>query len=236
MQQLDIHVDVDLGSLEQQLPSLVISVLALLFTTFSFWWINARRGRLKSFEPHSFAAAATSSTLLLRFPLVIHNTGAKPIVIQNLRLVLPGKRSPLTTVPWRTARSQLKPDGNDGHAFPAVFSVSGRSAPQYFLEFGHPLPGYKLEPRDYKVRIEVKLGDRLRWKRLLRFTLRASNISSPDQYITYSNAPQKLTRQEASAANALIKDLLKKLGSAKPTVGDDAEGRGRPPNTEGPQS
>ncbi|MHA5055071.1 hypothetical protein, partial [Streptomyces sp. SD15] len=63
-----------------------LSVCALLFTIASFWWLNARQGCLRSWEPHSFAAIASGSVVRLRLPLVVHNTGVKPIVVQDLRL------------------------------------------------------------------------------------------------------------------------------------------------------
>jgi hypothetical protein len=61
------------------LLSFLIACLALTFTIGSFWWLNARQGRLTSFEPHSFAAVAIPMQSRVRFPLVLYNTGAKPI-------------------------------------------------------------------------------------------------------------------------------------------------------------
>jgi len=51
-----------------------------------------------SFEPHSFAACVTPELSRLRFPLVRYNTGAKPIVVQNIQLWFPEK-GPLTLIP-----------------------------------------------------------------------------------------------------------------------------------------
>jgi hypothetical protein len=61
------------------LLSFLIACLALTFTIGSFWWLNARQGRLTSFEPHSFATWASQSSpyeTRVRFPLVLYNTGA----------------------------------------------------------------------------------------------------------------------------------------------------------------
>jgi hypothetical protein len=69
-------------------PSLVISTCALLFTIGSFWWLNARRGKLRSPRPHSFAAAFTPHDLLINLPLILHNTGAPAVVVQDFRLRL----------------------------------------------------------------------------------------------------------------------------------------------------
>ena len=67
-------------------PSVAIASLALLFTVGSFWWLNARQGRLKSYEPQSFAACRIPDKLRLLFPLVLYNSGATPIVVQDMRL------------------------------------------------------------------------------------------------------------------------------------------------------
>jgi hypothetical protein len=66
---------------------------------------------------------------------VLHNTGAKPVVVQDMRLSFP-QQSGVIPIPWRTSRSQLKPDADDGDQLPAVFSVPGRQAQQHFIEFG----------------------------------------------------------------------------------------------------
>jgi hypothetical protein len=140
--------------------SVTVASLALLFTVGSFWWLNARQGRLKSFEPQSFAACVTPDILRLRFPLVLYNSGAKPIIIQNLRLRFPEEPRWNRPLPWTTTRSQLKPASDDNHAFPAVFSLSGRTAQQMFVEFGGVFPEVTPLARDYRVQIEVNLGHR----------------------------------------------------------------------------
>jgi hypothetical protein len=167
-------------------PALVVAVCALLFTVASFWWLNARQGRLKSYEPHMFSATFPSHMVRIRLPLIIYNTGPNPIVVQGLRLRFldePGCQ-PLG---WVATRTQVQPSADDGPDFPPVFSVTGRTAYQLFAEFGAPALGFKLEKRDYRARVEVKMGHRQNWKTLLNFTLRASVIADPDSFSTYSN-------------------------------------------------
>jgi hypothetical protein len=143
---------------------------------------------LQSFEPHSFAAVITPELVRLRLPLVINNTGVNPAIIQNLRLrFLDQPGSP--PLGWVATRSQIKPERNDGHAFPAIFPIAGGVAHQLFAEFGGPSLGFKLEGRDYTVQIEVKVGSSEQWLPLLTFTLRAGRIAHPDVFITYSNEP-----------------------------------------------
>jgi hypothetical protein len=137
----------------------------------SFWWLNARRGRLRSFEPHSFAAYYTSALALIRVPVIFYNTGAAPIVVQDLRLVFPAERSSVIPLPWRTTRNQISPKKDDDPTLPAVFAVAGRTAERVFIEFGAPIPGVRLEPRDFAARIEVELGHKARWQPLLSFVI-----------------------------------------------------------------
>jgi hypothetical protein len=166
--------------------SIFIACLALAFTIGSFWWLHARRGSLVSFEPQTFAAAATPQQSRVRLPLVLFNTGATPIVVQDMRLRFPEGQSPI--LPWALTRSQLKPASDDGHAFPAVFSILGRSTVQMFIEFGGPSAG-GVPAADCQAQVDVKLGHRDGWDHLLTFTLRASRITDPNHYITYSNRP-----------------------------------------------
>jgi hypothetical protein len=119
--------------------SLLIACMALAFTVGSFWWLHTRQGSLKSFEPHTFAAAATPQQSRVRLPLVLYNTGAKPIVVQDMRLRFPEDQSPI--LPWAATRSQLMPVPGDGPALPAVFSILGRTAQQMFVEFGGSFAG-----------------------------------------------------------------------------------------------
>jgi hypothetical protein len=171
--------------------SLLIACLALAFTIGSFWWLHARQGRLEGFEPHSFAACVTPMLSRFRFPLVLYNTGAKPIVIQNMRLWFPEKGP--TILPWITTRSQLRPERDDVHDFLAAFSIPGRTAQQMFIEFGVPFPYPGGVPAiDYQAQIDVKVSHHQGWDHLVTFTLRATRITEPEHYITYSNLPVEI--------------------------------------------
>jgi hypothetical protein len=191
--------------------SVVVASLALLFTVGSFWWLNARQGRLKSFEPHSFAACRTPDKLRLRFPLVLYNTGAKPIVIQGLRLSFPKEPRWNVPLPWTTTRSQLKPTSDDGHAFPAVFSLPGRTALQMFVEFGGSFSDITPLARDYRIRIEAKVGHRKKWRRLITFPLRGAHITHPDRYLAYSNSPHDLTEETIRESEAALQQIITRL-------------------------
>ena len=173
------------------LGSLVIAVCALSFTVASFWWLNARRGHLKTFEPHTFAFANTPHLVRLRLPLVLYNTGATPIIVQDLRACIQDEQNSESLL-WVGTRSQIKPDSEDGHAFPSVFSIAGRAACQIFAEFGAPSLGFTLEAREYMIRIDVKLSHKDGWRSLITFPLQSSQIADPNSFITYRNTPRSL--------------------------------------------
>jgi hypothetical protein len=65
-----------------------------------------------------------------------------------------------------------------------------------FIEFGGDFPEVTPLARDYRVRIEAKLGHRKHWKPLVTFTLGGAHITEPEAYITYSNSPRDLTDEE----------------------------------------
>jgi len=67
-------------------PALAASFLALSFTIVSFWWLNVRRGRLVASPPQQYGSVIQDSTLTLRLPIVLYNTGAQTIFVQMFRL------------------------------------------------------------------------------------------------------------------------------------------------------
>lgn len=191
------------------LLAIIVSACAVSFTIFSFWWLHARQGNLKAIEPHSFAAMAISSVVLkLRFPLVLYNTGPKPIIVQDFLLRFPDEPKSILPLPWRATYLKLRPDGDHGKKLPTVFVVPGRSAEPHFIEFGGPFPGFALEARDYRVQIWAKLGHRKRPKHLLNFTIRTSQMKSPELYQDYQNSLPDQTKEDKSKSdNALLRLL-----------------------------
>ena len=167
-----------------------IATLALLFTVGSFWWLQARQGRLRSYPPHTFAFAGNPGQVLIRLPLVLYNTGPRPIIVQEMRLSFP-KETGAAPLLWRASTSQIKPDTNDGRQLPAVFYVPGRQAQQHFVEFGidsaDPLPGVDLRAQEYRVTVEALLGHKRKWKRLASFPLQGEHIELAGNYLAYSN-------------------------------------------------
>ncbi|MBT2504789.1 hypothetical protein J7I98_02540 [Streptomyces sp. ISL-98] len=204
------------GRQSSDLPAAaIVAGCALIFTVASFWWLNARQGRLTSYEPHSFAAVANETSTQLRLPLVIYNTGAKPIVVQNLQLRFPDEPDTALRLLWVTTRRYLKPDSGDGHAFAAAFPVGGREAKQLFVEFRAPFPDFVPQARDYKVSVEAKVGHHDDWRHLLTFTWQAAHMVDPGSYITYRNTADDLTTDDVAKSDAALKRLAAKAAAAR---------------------
>ena len=167
------------------------------------------KGGLKSYEPQSFAACRIPDKLRLLFPLVIYNSGATPIVVQDMRLTFPEESRWKAPLPWTTTRSQLPPS-SDGWTFPAVFSIAGRTAQQMFIEFGGPFSIVTPLARGCRIRIEMKVAYRKRWIQLVTFTLRAAHVTDPERYIT-SNSAHDLTEETVRESKAALERLISRL-------------------------
>ncbi|MEU2427013.1 hypothetical protein ABZ619_39375 [Streptomyces sp. NPDC007851] len=208
----------------------VVSACALFFTVASFWWLHARQGRLKAWEPHAFAAIVHGSTTRLRLPLILHNTGPKPIVVQDIILTFPDEPASHLPLLWVASLSRLQPGPDEETKLPAGFIVPGREAQQLFIEFEAPFSGFLPEARDYKAQLQVRVGHRKGWRPLLTFILRAANIIDPHRYTVYDNAPLGLTKEDQRRADAALIELLEEHEDGSPPGGG---GQKDPLNDEG---
>jgi hypothetical protein len=194
-------------------PSVAIAVLALLFTVGSFWWIQARRGRLRTFPPHSYAGVFTEQDVILSLPLVLHNTGPAPIVVLDFRLRIDkteqqlewtqgeGQLNERPLLPfymsWRAIQMQLDPAGEshgEKHGerhMPSPFPVEGRHATQKFIEFGRRQPALIPVNGPYTATVEAKLAHRPSWRPLLSFPLHTELVAPEARalYIPQTNDP-----------------------------------------------
>lgn len=164
--------------------SLVIAVLALLFAVGSFWWLNARSGRLVLATPRTYAYAGPAGTLRLRFPLSFYNTGAKDLIVEDLRVTsddFPGD------LRWITTRTTIKPQPEDGHEFAKPFAVRGRSTTEVIAEFGDDSWEWRPQPgSEFRVAIEGRLAQSADWRVIASFSWWAP-AENPNAYITHRN-------------------------------------------------
>jgi hypothetical protein len=80
-----------------------VAVCALLFTVGSFWWLYLRRGKLVVATPQTYAAFLEERRLILLFPLVFYNTGARDYVVRDLRVRF-GDESGGVPLDWERVR------------------------------------------------------------------------------------------------------------------------------------
>ena len=136
----------------------LIPLFALVFTIAAFWWVFLRRGRIITAAPDTYATPP-GPTLRLRFPFVLLNTGAVPIVVADLRLIV----DRVHEFHWSSVRKKVSPSMDDFLDAAAPFAVKGRDAVQVFAEFGQVPPEWRPDPgQAYPVRLEVK-DQRGRW-------------------------------------------------------------------------
>jgi hypothetical protein len=166
---------------------LIISILALLFTIFSFWWMNWRRGNLIVGEPRSYAAKGSQNDhLSITIPLVFYNNGASAIVVQNLRILLLNEEAgtPLSFI----ATFEKLLDGD--RAFATQFPVRGREAIKLICEFKRKPGNLLFEAGRYKIELQAVLDDTGTWAKLCKFDLLISEDSINNinkSYLVYDN-------------------------------------------------
>lgn len=155
--------------------ALIISSLALLFTVFSFWWMNWRTGRLEVGKPRSFAATGSDKGLLIiLLPIVFFNNGPIPILVQNLRLIFPDEED-TTPLFFNATRAKLGDPKQDD--FATQFPVKGREAILLHCQF-HRTPGHLVfQARRYRLVLEGKLGNKKKWQKLSEFELNITEKS-----------------------------------------------------------
>ena len=168
--------------------ALIISILALFFTVFSFWWMNWRNGKLHVGTPRSYAAfGSLEAKMILEFPFVFFNDGPTPIIVQNLRLVFSDEKQtrPLTFM------ATVKEIGNhQNRAFATQFPVRGREALLLICEFQREPGGMLFEARNYNMELQAKLGNRKKWEQICNFNLNITEKSLPTinkQFIVHDN-------------------------------------------------
>ena len=113
--------------------ALVVAVAVLVFTIGSFWWLNARWGKLQIVgEPRSYSFAATDG-LILNLPLVFANARPGAAVAVNLRLRLNAAGFP-SVVPFMATHEGVKPE-NESRKMATSIVIQGRETRLVCCEF-----------------------------------------------------------------------------------------------------
>jgi hypothetical protein len=142
-----------------------ISVLALGFTIGSFWWLHARSGALTVSIPRTYAFADKPR---LRLALVFFNTGARALIVDDLRVVIDGQPD-RPALGWITTRSVLRPEPDDGFAFATPFAVVGRGTREVVAEFGNDVAWAPIPCSRHRLRLQARLHPSEHWRDLAIF-------------------------------------------------------------------
>jgi hypothetical protein len=173
------------------MAGVIIALCALGFTLFSFYWMNWRRGRLWVVKPRSFSVLRpiqrpnTPDPIAIALPLVLVNTGARPVVVQNLRLVIPelgGQEFPFILQALKS-KLALKADRELAVQFP----VRSREAVSIIGEFYRVPANATFEAKAYTAELQGLINDGAKWKKLCAFELRipARNVAKVNQPNTF---------------------------------------------------
>jgi hypothetical protein len=171
--------------------ALLLSIFALTFTIFSFWWMNWRKGSLKISNIRTYAAVSSQNKLLIELPIIFFNPGALPVLVDNLRLTFPDRGGPHTALHFNATVEKLSTD--EGRAFATPFAVHKGQALLKICEFQRLRSGFKFESQNYEIVIEALIGGAVEWKVIKTFQLkvRESQLKALNTiFVAHDNEPQ----------------------------------------------
>lgn len=164
-----------------------MAILALLFTVASFWWLHDRRGTIQAARPGAFAFVGR---VRLRLPLTLYNTGARDLVVTDMRFRAIDRG--LADLPYLWLATMADLQTSTGRDFQTPFSVPGRGTHELIAEFEGPwcpVPGterwMQLEAKVHPAGDWTKIGDFDWWA--------PPEGSSLRQYLAYRNAREQNT-------------------------------------------
>lgn len=185
--------------------ALEVSILSLLFSAGSFWWLNGRPAKLMAYQPSTFSASVDALNTQLILPLVVHNLGSPTAAVLNLRVRVHTSPMPIV-LDWHTTREDVSGMGTHETACP--FVVDGRSSVRVIAFFAreHVYP-YMLG-QELQVTVEAQTSkSHPRWQKLVTFPLLAQVIHSPTNLIPYSNLPEMMPADSADQSRVALAEL-----------------------------
>ena len=157
--------------------AIIISILALLFTVGSFWWMNWRKGDLQVSPPRSYAITSSDTALTLQLPFIFFNNGPTPIFVHNLRLVFTEVRPQESVVFQGTVKELGFPETPMKTA--TQFPIRGLEVQLIICWFMNPGSRLRLKAGIYPVELHAMLDDRSDWNTVSSFTLNIDEEEVP---------------------------------------------------------
>jgi|AntAceMinimDraft_16_1070373.scaffolds.fasta_scaffold09654_2 hypothetical protein len=188
--------------------AIIISTSALGFTIFSFWWMNWRKGKIRlGSNLRSYAARASQNKLLIELPLIFFNTGAVPLVVENLRLYFPKITEENKYLFFNATVVNLGTDEDRGFAKP--FSIHGGDVMEMICEFQNTSTSFRFEEAEYEFKIQALLGHKEQWITLKKYIINARGNELKtlnERLITHDN--QKMQSYTALQLKSVLSCLL----------------------------
>ncbi|MEV7648187.1 hypothetical protein [Arthrobacter sp. NPDC089319] len=165
-----------------------ISCLALFFTIGSFYWLQARKGRLKLYPVITFSGFWNKSRLVLRLPMILFNSGACPRVITALRLVTTDDKGTNIELECHSFRRTIGPTSEDMEDMAHAYTIPPRQVVTKYAHFAvDSLPAFN-QAGPVSFQVQALVDDSTVWRKLGDLVVHIE-IMYTSSYITYSNNP-----------------------------------------------
>jgi len=154
------------------IATVVISLLALGFGLFNFWYGNWRKGKLIVSDPLSYALVfetdkpTREDKLMMFFPLILLNDGGITQFVQDIHVIL--HQNDLQSNELYFGRSYSSWDDNHG-ALAQQFVIDGHKAYSANFMFYQKPGGFVPKEGICKAEIKAKLND-ANWEKIHEFT------------------------------------------------------------------
>ena len=163
-------------------------------------------------EFQSFSAYIKPKQEVVRVPVTLYNTGAKPLVVIDLRINLSSAGQKCVAAS-RSYRSGVKPVKGDVLDFAHPYVVDGRSVVTKFVEFV-PEPRVMATGKPAQMALEVFVSGK-GWRKAGAFELRTDIIGDPALYITYSNSPAHWPEGQLEKAQKALESVRSAIPPTK---------------------
>ncbi|WP_144406281.1 hypothetical protein [Arthrobacter sp. SPG23] len=166
--------------------SVFIASLALVFTISSFYWLQARRGRLKLYPVVTFSGYITKTRMVLRIPVILFNSGARPRVVTALRLVATDERGKEVILECQSFRKTIDPRAEDMDDMAHAYAIPARQVVTKHAHFA--MDAMPVFTQSVPFQVQAMVDGRTTWRKLGVAKMH-TEIMYTSSYITYSNNP-----------------------------------------------
>jgi hypothetical protein len=165
---------------QQNIWAILISAAAFVFSIasffFTFYWQYWKPGKLKVYFPQRYSLISTSEQICLQIPFNFENEGSRPLIVQDLRLIIGKKYTPLEfkfTVSEIGSFNQVNKD--------PIIIEKGKPLLKncVFIQSQDGSEEYKTQ----RLELQAKTGNNKNWtKKICRFSLNSCESIVPNGY------------------------------------------------------